>query len=115
MWRAQGAGPAGCEAWWQPAGLELLGGPLADEEELRSIELKILDEVNAQDKILCERIQRGVGTHGYRPGPLSLEESCIHDFHERVRECLPVTRRSKAPARGELDACNRQLTKPVGG
>ncbi|MFP6638839.1 MAG: aromatic ring-hydroxylating dioxygenase subunit alpha [Myxococcota bacterium] len=86
-----------------------------DEEEIRSIELKLLDEVNAEDKVLCERIQRGVGTHGYQPGPLSLEESGIHDFHERVRTYLPVTGLAEAPPRGELEAYNRQLTGPTGG
>ena len=87
----------------------------ADEEEIRSIDLKILDEVNAEDKFLCERIQRGVGTHGYEPGPLSLEESGIRDFHDRVRTYLPVTSLAEAPPRGELEAYNRQLTGPTGG
>ena len=34
VWRPEGGCPTGCGAWWQPAGLELLGGPLADEDEL---------------------------------------------------------------------------------
>ena len=34
VWRAQGGCPPGCDAWWVPAGLELLGSPLADEDEL---------------------------------------------------------------------------------
>ena len=34
MWRAEGGCPAGCQAGWRPGGLEHLGGPLADEEEL---------------------------------------------------------------------------------
>jgi len=34
VWRAAGGCPPGCQAWWVPAGLVLLGGPLADEDEL---------------------------------------------------------------------------------
>ena len=34
VWRSVGGCPPGCEDWWQPAGLLLLGGPLADEDEL---------------------------------------------------------------------------------
>ncbi len=34
VWPAEGGCPRGCEAWWRPAGLELLGGPLADEDDL---------------------------------------------------------------------------------
>ena len=34
VWRSEGGCPPGCEDWWQPAGLLLLGGPLADEDEL---------------------------------------------------------------------------------
>lgn len=82
----------------------------AEEEEIRSIDLKILDEVNAEDKFLCERIQQGVGTHGYEPGPLSLEESGVGDFHQRVRSQLPVTRMRNAPPRGELEAHNRRFS-----
>lgn len=86
-----------------------------DEEELRTIDLAILDEVNAEDKFLCERIQRGVRTHGYRPGPLSDEESGIHDFHERIRQYFPVTRRSTPPPRLELESVNRVLTDSTDG
>jgi len=34
VWRAEGGCPPGCEAYWLPNGLVLLGGPLADEDEL---------------------------------------------------------------------------------
>ena len=82
----------------------------ADEEELRDIDLQILDEVNAEDKVICERIQRGVQTHGYQPGPLSEEESGIVDFHQRIREHIPVTQNAVAPPRGELEAYNRGMS-----
>ncbi len=78
------------------------------EKELRSIDLALLDEINGQDKFLCERIQRGVKTHGYRPGPLSQEESGIANFHDRIRKLLPVTRLKSPPPRGQIEAHNQQ-------
>jgi phenylpropionate dioxygenase-like ring-hydroxylating dioxygenase large terminal subunit len=81
----------------------------AEERELQAINLALLDEVNDQDKILVERIQRGVNTTGYQPGPLALEESSVYSFHERVRELIPVTRLSEAPLRGTLHQTNAGL------
>ncbi len=83
--------------------------PSAEEREMQAIEIALLDEVNAEDKILVERIQRGVQSSGYEPGPLALEESGIHDFHALVRERLPVTRLPEAPMRGSLAQENARL------
>ena len=54
-----------------------------EEREMQQINLAILHEVNGQDKTLVERIQRGVRTSGYQPGPLGLAESSVFRFHER--------------------------------
>ena len=35
---------------------------------------------NRQDWALCERVQRGVGSRGYRPGPYQASERCVHAF-----------------------------------
>lgn len=85
-----------------------------DERELQAIDLALLDEVNAQDKVLCERIQRGVKTHGYRPGPLSLQESSIALFHDHIRKYLPVTRQLQAPPPGQVDRCNQRALDDKG-
>ena len=69
----------------------------------------LLHEVNEQDKTLVERIQRGVHTSGYRPGPLALEESSVYAFHERIRTLIPVTRLPEAPLRGTLHLENARL------
>ncbi len=83
---------------------------LSDEErEMQGINLAILDEVNDQDKLLVERIQRGVRTSGYRPGPLALEESSVYRFHEYVRETIPVARLREPPIRGMLERENARL------
>jgi Rieske 2Fe-2S family protein len=35
---------------------------------------------NTQDWALCERVQRGVASRGYRPGPYAASERCVHAF-----------------------------------
>jgi phenylpropionate dioxygenase-like ring-hydroxylating dioxygenase large terminal subunit len=78
----------------------------SEEREMQAINLALLDEVNEQDKTLVERIQSGVNTSGYQPGPLALEESAVYSFHQRVRELIPVTRLPEAPIRGTLHQAN---------
>jgi Rieske 2Fe-2S family protein len=38
------------------------------------------DLTNRQDWALCERVQRGVTSRGYRPGPYAASERCVHAF-----------------------------------
>jgi Rieske 2Fe-2S family protein len=38
------------------------------------------DLTNRQDWALCERVQRGAASHGYRPGPYHPNERCVHAF-----------------------------------
>jgi phenylpropionate dioxygenase-like ring-hydroxylating dioxygenase large terminal subunit len=76
---------------------------------MQAINLALLDEVNEQDKTLVERIQSGVNTSGYQPGPLALEESSVYSFHERVRELIPVASLPKAPLRGALHEVNSRM------
>ena len=80
-----------------------------EEREMQRINLALLEEVNGQDKILVERIQSGVRTSGYQPGPLALAESSVYRFHERVRELIPVTRLGEAPLQGTLQRENERL------
>ena len=81
----------------------------AEEREMQEINMALLDEVNDQDKVLIERIQRGVRTSGYQPGPLSLEESAVYRFHEYIRERVPVTRLREPPMRGMLHQENARM------
>jgi len=65
--------------------------------------------INDEDQMLCERVQQGLGTHGYTPGPLSQMELDIYHFHEMIRELMPVAALKKAPSRGQVAAKNREL------
>jgi phenylpropionate dioxygenase-like ring-hydroxylating dioxygenase large terminal subunit len=82
------------------------------EQELVDLNLKLNDAVNDQDKVLVERIQRGVKSHGYQPGPLSYIESSLYLFHKRFREIFPVAHQDVAPSGGTLSSENERLTEP---
>jgi phenylpropionate dioxygenase-like ring-hydroxylating dioxygenase large terminal subunit len=81
---------------------------------MQQINLTVLDEVNGQDKVLVERIQSGVRTSGYQPGPLALAESSVLEFHQRIRDRIPVTRLAEAPLQGTLHRENERLKSEVG-
>jgi len=84
-----------------------------EEREMQDINVRLLDEVNAEDRTLVERIQRGIYTTGYEPGPLGLEESTVFTFHERIRELIPVAGLPDAPLRGTLHQENELMKKAM--
>lgn len=83
--------------------------PTAEEEILRRLNYKVNGTINDEDQMLCERVQQGLSTHGYTPGPLSQMELDIYHFHEMIRELMPVATLKKAPARGQVAVKNREL------
>lgn len=46
-------------------------------------------QVNKEDKWLCERLQRGLRSSAYRPGPLSELETWMAEFHDLLRARIP--------------------------
>ena len=46
------------------------------------------DTTNRQDWGLCERVQLGAASKGYRPGPYNQAESCVHEFDRRYAELM---------------------------
>ena len=56
-------------------------------------------QVNREDRLLCERLQRGVADSHYRPGPLSQIETWMLEFHELLRARIPEVCLPSAPAR----------------
>jgi phenylpropionate dioxygenase-like ring-hydroxylating dioxygenase large terminal subunit len=55
--------------------------------------------VNGEDEWLCARVQRGLASSSYTPGPLSELERWMREFHDLLRERIPETRQAQAPAR----------------
>jgi phenylpropionate dioxygenase-like ring-hydroxylating dioxygenase large terminal subunit len=58
---------------------------------------RINQQVNREDRWLCERVQRGLASSSYEPGPLSTIETWMLEFHDLLRECIPETRLARAP------------------
>ncbi len=85
--------------------------PSAEEIELRRLNLLINDKVNDEDKTICERVQKGLSTHGYQPGPLSRLENGVSNFHEMIRDHVPVAASQEAPPMGSVAAENFRLAK----
>jgi phenylpropionate dioxygenase-like ring-hydroxylating dioxygenase large terminal subunit len=50
---------------------------------------RINAQVNNEDRWLCERVQRGLESSSYRPGPLSTLEGSMLEFHNLLRARIP--------------------------
>jgi len=73
-----------------------------DRREMRLVRWlgnRINMAVNKEDRVLCERLQRGIGDGAYRPGPLSTIETWMLEFHDLLRARIPEVSLSEPPAR----------------
>ncbi|MBV8307587.1 MAG: aromatic ring-hydroxylating dioxygenase subunit alpha [Gammaproteobacteria bacterium] len=73
-----------------------------DRREMRLIRWlgnRINMAVNREDRLLCERLQRGINDSAYRPGPLSLLETWMLEFHDLLRARIPEVALPERPAR----------------
>lgn len=70
---------------------------------------RINRQVGLEDRELCERVQLGMGSHGYQPGPLSNYEHAVVDFHNRIRAACPIVAEVQAPASGTVRRRNDAL------
>jgi phenylpropionate dioxygenase-like ring-hydroxylating dioxygenase large terminal subunit len=71
-----------------------------DSRETRAVRYlsnRINTQVNNEDKWLCQRVQRGLASGSYQPGPLSRLEVYMHEFHNLLRERIPEFRLAAAP------------------
>jgi len=71
-----------------------------DRREMRVVRYlsnRINDQVNREDESLCTRVQRGLGSSSYQPGPLSRLEGWMYEFHELLRSRIPEARLPSAP------------------
>jgi phenylpropionate dioxygenase-like ring-hydroxylating dioxygenase large terminal subunit len=65
---------------------------------LRYLNARINRQVQREDAFLCTRVQRGLASSSYQPGPLSKLEGCMFEFHELIRQQIPEARQLSAPA-----------------
>jgi phenylpropionate dioxygenase-like ring-hydroxylating dioxygenase large terminal subunit len=62
--------------------------------------LHFLGEPLVADKGLIERVQTGMSSRSYSPGPLGRYEVSLRSFARRMRELIPESRLAQAPAAG---------------
>ena len=65
---------------------------------LRTLNARINAQVQREDEDLCRRVQRGLASSFYRPGPLSTHEVCILQFHDLIRARIPESLQETRPS-----------------
>jgi phenylpropionate dioxygenase-like ring-hydroxylating dioxygenase large terminal subunit len=74
-----------------------------DRREMRAaryLNWRINRQVSLEDKALIERVQAGMGSRSYSPGPLGSNEVSLRSFARRMRELIPESRLEHAPSPG---------------
>jgi phenylpropionate dioxygenase-like ring-hydroxylating dioxygenase large terminal subunit len=66
-------------------------------------------QIGHEDKALCERVQAGLSSYNYQPGPLSQYEMPVKDMHARLRAACPVVTEKERPMEGTLRRRNDTL------
>lgn len=66
-------------------------------------------QIGHEDKVLCERVQAGLSSHNYQPGPLSEYEMPVKDMHARLRAACPVVTQKERPMDGTLRRLNQKM------
>ena len=88
-----------------PGKCTIRGGSFARPDSRREMRIaryltaRISRQVQREDEFLCRRVQQGLASGSYEPGPLSKLENCMLEFHDRLREKIPELRLASAPAR----------------
>jgi hypothetical protein len=56
--------------------------------------------VSLEDKALIERVQAGMGSRSYSPGPLGQNEVSLRSFARRMRDVIPESALDHPPEPG---------------
>jgi phenylpropionate dioxygenase-like ring-hydroxylating dioxygenase large terminal subunit len=88
------AGPGKCIV---RGGVFGLPGTTRELRAARFLSNRINTSVNNEDKWLCARVQRGLASSSYQPGPLSRLEGCMLEFHNLLRARIPEFRLPAPP------------------
>jgi phenylpropionate dioxygenase-like ring-hydroxylating dioxygenase large terminal subunit len=74
-----------------------------DRREMRAarhLNWRINRRVNAEDTELITRVQLGMQSARYKPGPLGTSEVCLRSFAQKLRRLIPEARLSSPPPAG---------------
>ena len=66
----------------------------------RHLNWRINRRVNAEDTELITRVQLGMQSPSYRPGPLGTSEVCLRSFATKLRRLIPEARLESPPSPG---------------
>jgi carnitine monooxygenase subunit len=77
----------------------------------RYLNWRINRRVSAEDKVLIERVQTGMGSRSFSPGPLGRSEVSLRSFARRVRDLIPESRLEHAPAPGWARRSDRRVPR----
>ena len=66
----------------------------------RYLNWRINRRVNAEDTALIRRVQQGMASSLYTPGPLGRSEVCLRSFAKKLRRLIPETRLASPPPPG---------------
>ena len=66
----------------------------------RHLNWRINRRVNAEDTELITRVQLGMQSPSYKPGPLGTSEVCLRSFAQKLRKLIPEARLAEAPPSG---------------
>jgi phenylpropionate dioxygenase-like ring-hydroxylating dioxygenase large terminal subunit len=66
----------------------------------RYLNWRINRRVSLEDKALIERVQTGMGSRSYTPGPLGRAEVGLRSFARRMRDLIPESRLESPPSAG---------------
>ncbi|HEU4824888.1 MAG TPA: RHO alpha subunit C-terminal catalytic domain-containing protein, partial [Dongiaceae bacterium] len=80
-----------------------------EAKAMRYLANRINAQIGHEDKLLCQRVQAGLSSHNYQPGPLSEYEMPVKDMHARLRAACPVVTRKERPMDGTLRRLNDTL------
>lgn len=74
-----------------------------DRREMKAVRYlnwRINRRVNAEDTELISRVQHGMASPAYVPGPLGQSEVCLRSFASKLRTMIPEARLERPPAPG---------------
>jgi hypothetical protein len=66
----------------------------------RQLNWRINRRVNAEDTELITRVQLGMQSASYTPGPLGTSEVCLRSFASKLRRLIPEARCESPPPPG---------------
>jgi phenylpropionate dioxygenase-like ring-hydroxylating dioxygenase large terminal subunit len=77
-----------------------LPGASREMKAARYLNWRINRRVNDEDTALIRRVQQGMGSSLYAPGPLGRSEVCLRSFARKLRRLIPETRLAAPPPPG---------------